>query len=784
MGHLSRKSLQLSLILAAFLASFNGLSFAIAQDMTIVSWGGAYSASQNKAYFQPYMAQNPSINIIDDSSAAEAVSRLRAMQQAGNVPWDVIDMVAADAIRACDEGLALEIDPDTQLAPAPDGTPASEDFGEFLISPCFVPQSVSSTTFGFRTDMVGDNPPDEICDVFDLENYPGKRSLERRPVNNMEWALICDGVAESEVYDVLSTPEGVDRALAKLDSIKNQVVWWSAGAETPQLLVDGEVVMGSSNNGRLFALIQENKQPVGMLWDAQVLNVDGWVIPAGLPPERKARALDYVKFATDAQRLADQAGYISFGPARKSSAPLVSKHAETGIDMAPHMPTEPSNLKNSILSDHEFWMVNGEDINARFQSWLEGKEPWVSRAKPKTEDAESIKGTVSVLFGTTRQYSEQSPPEHRFKSTTHDKLRLGLIEVHVPENHLIGGLKSSDSSWISAIRNFFLGSDRVDEFVIKDLIVLSESEFSNVITNNTQDHEKTGFIYIHGFATPFDFAAKRTAQLAFDFRSYHGVPMFFSWPSKGQRSRNAYQHDEEMIERNQDALIEFLKTVLQNPKLERVHLLAHSLGTRLLSRVMKELSDDDPILFAKIGEVVMAAPDIGTSLFGDKYKEIFVNKPARTTIYASSSDWALDISKNWHISPRLGEIRDEMPDLIGLDVVDISGLDGSFFRAFDISSKPYGYSRYHCHYYTWSSTTRQVLSRRYDPKGQSILEIIGELTTPFSEKQTLRCKGIFIKNYCPKPGAIGICVGATVEMAMSLAVAEKSDVRLVCWTGS
>ncbi|MCX8954206.1 extracellular solute-binding protein [Ruegeria sp. NA] len=340
-----------------------------AEEMTIVSWGGAYSKSQLKAYHEPY-SEKTGITILNDDSSAEAVAKLRAMNEAGNITWDVVDVVAADAIRLCDEGLALEIDFDSQLAAAPDGTPASEDFGDLLVSDCFIPQIVYSTTFGYRTDLVGDTPPSDVCAVFDLEAYPGKRSLEKRAINNMEWALICDGVAKDDVYDVLATPEGQDQALAKLDTIKDSVVWWSAGADTPQLLADGEIVMGSTYNGRLFSVIEEQKQPVAMLWDAQIFDLDGWIIPAGLSEERQQRALDYIMFATDTQRLADQAKYISYGPARASSAPLVGQHADLGIDMAPHMPTDPENAKNTFLYNYEFWADYRDDIEAKFQAWL------------------------------------------------------------------------------------------------------------------------------------------------------------------------------------------------------------------------------------------------------------------------------------------------------------------------------------------------------------------------------------------------------------------------------
>jgi putative spermidine/putrescine transport system substrate-binding protein len=107
-----------------------------------------------------------------------------------------------------------------------------------------------------------------------------------------------------------------------------------------------------------------------MMWDAQVFDLDGWIIPAGLSDERKARALDFVYFGTDTQRLADQAKYISYGPARLSSAPLVGQHATLGIDMAQHMPTDPENAANTFLYNYEFWADYRDDIDAKFQAWL------------------------------------------------------------------------------------------------------------------------------------------------------------------------------------------------------------------------------------------------------------------------------------------------------------------------------------------------------------------------------------------------------------------------------
>ena len=343
---------------------------ASAVDLTFVSWGGAYQESQLKAYAEPYMAMHPDVNIIWDESSAEAVAKLRAMNEAGNLTWDLVDVTVSDSMRLCDEGLARPIDGATELAAAPDGTDADTDFGATRVNECFVPQIVYSTTWGYRTDLVGDTPPSSVCDVFDLAKYPGKRAMQKRPIDNVEWALYCDGVANDDIYSVLSTDEGVARAFAKLDTIKDQVVWWTAGAETPQLLADGEVVMGSTFNGRLFSAIAEQNQPIAMLWDRQSFDIDGWIVPTGLSPEKEAVVMDFLKFATDTQRLADQAKYISYGPARASSAPLVGKLEGTDIEMAPFMPTDPANATNVLHYDYTWWADHRDDLDAKFQAWL------------------------------------------------------------------------------------------------------------------------------------------------------------------------------------------------------------------------------------------------------------------------------------------------------------------------------------------------------------------------------------------------------------------------------
>ena len=181
---------------------------------------------------------------------------------------------------------------------------------------------------------------------------------------------MADGVPAADVYKVLGTAEGVDRAFAKLDSIKGDVVWWEAGAQPPQLLADGEVAMTTAYNGRIFNAVAGEGKPFEIVWDGQVWDLDLWVIPKG--SKNKEAALDFVKFSTATEQLAAQASWISYGPARKSSGALVGKFHNKDIDMAPQMPTNAANLKNATQNNFEFWADNQDELNERFNAWLAG----------------------------------------------------------------------------------------------------------------------------------------------------------------------------------------------------------------------------------------------------------------------------------------------------------------------------------------------------------------------------------------------------------------------------
>lgn len=345
--------------------ALSGFAFgASAQEIAVMSWGGAYATSQIEAYHKPFTAETgiTVVNVDADNPAAP----IKAQVEAGNVTIDVVDLEYADAVRLCDEGLLEPLDASI-LAPGADGTPAADDFLPGAVTECFVATIVFSTVFAYDTTKFPEGPT-TIADFFDLEKFPGKRGMRKGAKANLEMALMADGVPADEVYAVLETPEGVDRAFAMMDKIKAETIWWEAGAQPPQLLADGEVAMTTAYNGRIFSAAVTEGKPFQTVFDGQVYEYDGYAIPKGAPNMELAK--QFISFSTTTQALADQAKWIAYGPARKSSGPLVGLFNDGKTEMGPYMPTSAENLTNALPSSYEFWVDRDTELNERFNSWL------------------------------------------------------------------------------------------------------------------------------------------------------------------------------------------------------------------------------------------------------------------------------------------------------------------------------------------------------------------------------------------------------------------------------
>ncbi len=332
-------------------------STAMAEQMTAVSFGGAYGGVQQESMLDPFMEETGHKILFESYSGG--VAELKSQVESGNVLWDVIDMEVIDLERACSEGLLEEFPMDT-LPPGDDGTPAKDDFSEVAIAnPCGVGQIVWTVLYAYNTETVKGGAPSSMTDFFDTETFPGKRAMRKRPQVNMEWALMADGVPADEIYEILETEEGQARAFAKLEEIKDDIVWFDSWSQAPQLLNDGGAVMVQSANGRFFDAIQKDGRPFVMVWDGHVYDLDVWAIVKGT--KHKALAEDFIRFATMSKPLAAMPG-IAYGPTRQSSYAYVDK------DVIPMLPS--SHMDEGLHASSLFWADWGESLGEKFNEWL------------------------------------------------------------------------------------------------------------------------------------------------------------------------------------------------------------------------------------------------------------------------------------------------------------------------------------------------------------------------------------------------------------------------------
>ena len=319
-------------------------------SISVMSFGGAYQEAQRKAVFETYTTTT-GIKV-DEQEYGGEIAKIAAMIESGNTTIDVVDVDAPTLLQGCDEGIFEKIDWD-QIGP-------KDDWLDGTTSECGVGTIVYSTSLAYNAAALSDGPT-VIADLFDTAKFPGKRGLWKNPATNLEFALLADGVPADQVYEVLSTPEGLDRAFAKLDTIKGDIVWWEAGAQAPQLLASGEVVMTTAWNGRIHNANKEG-QDFKIVWDNQILDSNYWAIPKGA--KDIAASMAFIKYAVEPEVLAGTTKYIPYGPVRASAAEFVT------AEDAANLPTSPDNLTVALTLDNAFWADNGDEIRKRFTTWL------------------------------------------------------------------------------------------------------------------------------------------------------------------------------------------------------------------------------------------------------------------------------------------------------------------------------------------------------------------------------------------------------------------------------
>jgi putative spermidine/putrescine transport system substrate-binding protein len=335
--------------------------------LTVTTWPGEYGRAQANAMFHPFgEKERVDVRIAQYDGGLDHLEKEVAARK---YDWDVIDFELADAVKACHQGLLEPID-GASLPAAPDGTQASSDFVDGALGRCWVGSVVFAQIIAYAPDRFGNDAPRTAADFFDLAHFPGPRALHRGSAKlNLELALLADGVKPKDVYPLLATDAGVERALAKLGTLGFSLVWWNDPDEALKMLSDGRAAMTTALNGNVFDA-ETHQHAVGVIWNSELYELDVFGIPRGDP--RTDRALDFVRFATGTIPLGHVAEWVPYGPARRSAQPLVGKNPDLGIPMSGILPTAPTNFGNAFAVDDEWWRVHGPSIAAHWHGWAAG----------------------------------------------------------------------------------------------------------------------------------------------------------------------------------------------------------------------------------------------------------------------------------------------------------------------------------------------------------------------------------------------------------------------------
>ena len=318
------------------------------QSLTVVNFGGANANAQKKAYYEPFEKTGTKIVPVEYNGEQ---AKIKAMVETKKVTWDVVEVESPDVARGCDEGLFEKLDY-SRIGSKADFLPAA-------VTDCGLGIFVWSTVMAYNGDKLKAGPA-TWADFWDVKKTPGKRGMRKGARYNLEFALMADGVKPADVYKVLATKDGAERAFKKLTELKPNIQWWEAGAQPPQFLVAGDVVMSTVYNGRIDAANREGKN-LKIGWTGGIYDLDYWVIPKGTP--NKDAALKFIAFASTPEAQSVYAQNIAYGPTNTKA--LAKLDAKVLADL----PTAPANAKDALQFDLKFWADQGEQLEKRFASW-------------------------------------------------------------------------------------------------------------------------------------------------------------------------------------------------------------------------------------------------------------------------------------------------------------------------------------------------------------------------------------------------------------------------------
>lgn len=342
------KSLKTLLLAGVFAACTYA---AQAEEMVFASWGGSYQEAIANAWLKPF-AEETGIDIIQDTEPE--VARIKAMVETNSLEWDVVTGGGSTLMR----GVAYDLfEPITADMVDQDHVieGAKNEYG--------VPSEIFSTVIGYSKEAFPDGGPQTFADFWDVEKFPGKRALPDRAATVLEAALLADGVAPADVYTVLDTEEGFQRALDKVSALRDHVaVWWTSGAQPVQALGSGEVVMALGWNGRFQAGMDEGLD-IEMSWAESIAQVGYFMIPRGA--HNREQAIKFLNYMVQPEAQSRFSEYVAYGPVTDKAWQFIDDERKA------RLPSTPERLENAIFMDIAWWADNATAASERYTQMLQ-----------------------------------------------------------------------------------------------------------------------------------------------------------------------------------------------------------------------------------------------------------------------------------------------------------------------------------------------------------------------------------------------------------------------------
>ncbi len=316
-------------------------------DRIVVNASGGAMANLFRRTYNAEFERRHGIRVVDTSPVD--FGKLRAMVESGNVEWTVTELGGQDFVRAKQMNLLEPLDLSIlDLSRYPEAVRDTHVF----------PSSVYSTVLAYRTDVFRDgNHPKGWAEFWDVRRFPGPRSLRNHPVDNLEFALLADGVPMDKLY-----PIDIDRALRKLTEIRPHVsVWWTTGQQPAQLLVDREVVLASGWNGRFYELAQRGA-PVAVEWQGGSAKQNAFGIPRGTRHAHWAN--QFLQVMTEPRLQAVYATELAYPGLHPDTPNFVTDAVK------PHLPTTPANLEKQFWLGVDWWTENGQRAQEAWNRWM------------------------------------------------------------------------------------------------------------------------------------------------------------------------------------------------------------------------------------------------------------------------------------------------------------------------------------------------------------------------------------------------------------------------------